>query len=102
MIPEIPDGPTEASTERDGAFSYSSEWHAFTVGFGVGVAAVFPSKRLRRFVWDVTGLSSDSRTGALKEARKESWYALGGMVFGMAYGVALAAFTVWAIGGVLT
>lgn len=85
---ELPDGPTEESTERDGAFSYAGEVHAFVIGFGVGVAAVTPVPQVRRFVWELVGLDVEhTRTDAMLEAKSESWYALGGMYFGMFWAV---------------
>lgn len=88
-MPELPDGPTEESTERDGAFSYAGEWHAFAIGFAVGIASVTPVKRQRQFVWRTIGIDADTATDAMREARKESWYAVGGMALGMMWGVLL-------------
>jgi len=34
---DLPDGPTERSTERDGFLSYAAEWHAFSLGFYHGL-----------------------------------------------------------------
>lgn len=85
-----PDGKNESDTERDGAFSYSGEWHAFSIGVAVGFAAVFPAPKLKGFVFNVAGLSGTSRSQAIKEAKSESWYALGGVMFGAVIAVGIA------------
>ena len=82
-----PDAPTEQASGHDGAFSYASETHAFAVGFGVGFASVMPVPRLKRFVFGVVGLGDETRSKAMREARKESWYALGGVAFGALAGL---------------
>ena len=86
-----PDAPTEQASGHDGAFSYASETHAFAVGFGVGFASVMPVPRLKRFVFGVVGLGDETRSKAMREARKESWYALGAVIAGALFGVALQA-----------
>ena len=80
----------ESDSKNDGAFSYSGEWHSFAVGAGVGFASVMPVPKLKRFVFDhVLGLDAEApRTAALKEARREGWYALGGVLFGAVLAVA--------------
>lgn len=88
----LPDGPTEDSTDRDGAFSYAGEWHAFFTGVGVGMAAVVPSKKFKRFVWyalSIDTLRDDEVevSDAMAEARSEGWYAMGGVVFGVVLGL---------------
>lgn len=34
---------TESSTDRDGAFSYHAETHAFAVGYADGIASISPT-----------------------------------------------------------
>ena len=84
-MPELPDAGSEDETERDGAFSYASEWHAFFLGIGIGMATVMPVPYFRRFVWLATGLAETDpgRTEAIREIQKESWYAVGGAVLGI-------------------
>lgn len=83
-------GASESDTDYDGPFSYSGEWHAFTLGLGVGFASVMPVPKLRQFVFRTVGLGDDqTRTGAIAEARRESWYALGGVVLGAGFGLAV-------------
>lgn len=102
MIPDwIKDAgaKTEADSERDGAFSYSSEVHAFVIAMAVGFVTVFPSSRLRRFVYEATGLDGDwSRSKAMKEVKKESWYALGGMMLGVGSAIVAIAAVVALLG----
>ena len=87
-----PDAPTESDSEYDGFGSYSSEWHAMGIGFAVGFASVMPIPRLKRFVFGVVGLKGETtRSKAMREARKESWYALGAVIAGALFGVALQA-----------
>lgn len=94
---------TEAQSARDGAFSYSGEWHAFSIGFAVGTAEVMASKRLTRFVYGIIGIkhTGDAEriqtTKVFREARREGWYALGGVFVGMLWGL-----TAQAIGLYLT
>lgn len=96
-------GPSEDATPRDGAFSYSGEWHAFFIGAGVGFAAVMPSARLREFVFRVVGFDGTglSRTAAVREAKDESWYALGGVVVGAMLGLACLVGLLYSAGAAL-
>jgi uncharacterized protein YfaA (DUF2138 family) len=89
--PSLPDDPTGADSDRDGAFSYAGEWHAFTIGAGVGVATALPSTTAARFLYSVIGIRADSRTDAMREAKAESWYAVGGLMVGLLLGMALYA-----------
>jgi hypothetical protein len=82
-----PDAPTESDSEYDGFASYSSEWHAMGIGFAVGFASVMPVPRLKRFVFGVVGLGDETRSKAMREARKESWYALGAVIAGALFGL---------------
>lgn len=36
----LPDGKTEADTERDGFLSYAAEWHSFVHGFYAGLRTI--------------------------------------------------------------
>lgn len=90
MSIELPDGATEEETARDGAFSYATEWHAFTLGVAIGVAMIIPSRRLNQFVWYAVGfetIDEKTRSDALRQVRQESWYALGGVVCGVQLGL---------------
>lgn len=88
----LPDGATEGDTDRDGVLSYAGEWHALEVGFAVGFASVVPYPKLKRFVFAIVGLGADmTRTQAFKEAKRESWYALTGVVLGAVVGLAFQA-----------
>lgn len=80
-------GASESDTDYDGPFSYSGEWHAFTLGLGIGFASVMPVPKLKAFVFRTVGLKTDTRTGAIAEARRESWYALGGVILGAGFGL---------------
>lgn len=93
---ELPDGPTEASTDRDGAFSYATEWHAFAVGLAIGYVAVLPAPRLARTVYAILGIEQPTRSKAMAEAKAESWYAAGGVVAGGLLGVVTVLALAWA------
>jgi len=80
----------EAATARDGAFSTYTEIHAFVIGVALGVAAVLPVPAVRRSVNALAGLGPQcKRTGAIREAAAESWYALGGILLGLGLGLVL-------------
>jgi len=93
---ELPDGPTEESTERDGLLSYAGEWHALLVGAGAGLAAAVTG------TWVLVGVVATAALGlevsrvmgttpkagkALGEVRREPWYALGGVLLGTGAGL---------------
>lgn len=91
---------TESDTARDGLLSYRSEWHALTLGVAIGLAMLVPSANLRRVVWYAIGietLEAEKRSKALREIRKESWYALGGVVLGVLLGVVLVYVALWIV-----
>lgn len=92
---ELPDEPTESETDRDGAFSYATEVHAFTVGYAAGLVAVLPVPRLARLTYQILQVEHPSRSGAIAEARAESWYALGGIALGVLSGVAILGAAAW-------
>lgn len=94
----LPDGPTEASTSRDGVLSYAGEWHALVIGAGAGLAAAATGTWVLVVV--VAGASlglevarrspSTVEKGTLPwvgEVRKEPWYALGGLLAGVPIGL---------------
>jgi hypothetical protein len=82
------DAEKESDSEYDGFLSYSSEWHALSIGYAIGFASVMPVPGLKRFVFRlVFGTGEVSRTQAIKEAKKESWYALGGIPLGAILGI---------------
>jgi hypothetical protein len=87
VLDDLPDASSESETARNGAFSYATEFHAFAIGVLVGFAAVLPSRRLRRFAWDVVGIEGDARSDALREAKAKSWYAAGGVLVGALVGL---------------
>lgn len=85
-----PDAATEEESSYDGAFSYASEFHAFFIGLAVGLTSVLAVPKAKQFTYDLVGLGSEKkRSTAMQEARKESWYALGGMILGMGLGFAV-------------
>lgn len=87
-----PDAPTEGDTERNGAFSYAGEFHAFAIGAFAGLAAALSygtalqPAGLAAFLGVVAvalGLSKSERfrnSLAVGEVEKEPWYAAGGAV----------------------
>lgn len=66
-----PDAPTEEDSERDGAFSYAAEWHAFTIGFYRGLTTYKP--------WSD---DYDEIAEQFDDVAKEPWYYKGGYIFG--------------------
>lgn len=74
--------PSESSTGRDGAFSYSGEVHAFGLGAGVGVAS--SPKLTLLFIGGVLRGSKEkfSRDPHLKDAIDEPAYSLAGYFMG--------------------
>lgn len=95
---DLPDGPTEDSTSRDGLLSYAGEWHALVIGLGTGLAAgatgtwmlavVVATAALGLEVAKVAG-QTPTAGKALGEVRREPWYALGGLSLGAVAGVLL-------------
>lgn len=82
---------TEDATDRDGAFSYKSETHSFAVGMGLGVAAAATGRT--RLIGVVVGLAVYGSAGETKldatiaqDVRRESPYALAGLVVGVLIG----------------
>lgn len=96
----LPDHARESDSDYNGAFSYAGEWHAFSIGLAVGLTAVLPIPRAQKFVNSVLELEAETRSGALREARDESWYALGGMVVGILAGL-VAYLYLLSLGGIL-
>lgn len=76
----------EDSTERNGFLSYSGEWHALTVGFGMGYYAPFELQSA--FVGSVFARNREQiknkfkNSGHMKDARKEPAYTVGGLFVG--------------------
>lgn len=94
---EIPDGKTEADTERDGLLSYAGEWHALILGIGAG--ATYSPTLVGMFLAYVFGkchllgiLSPGStgekcplkETGHMEDAAKEPGYSIAGVLLGLA------------------
>lgn len=78
---------TEEETERDGFLSYSGEWHALTIGFGMGFYA--PWELQTAFVGAVIARNKQqiqnhqfNQSGHMKDAKKEPAYTIGGLVVG--------------------
>jgi|GEM_PF-3270785 len=84
--------PSESESERDGLLSYAVEWHALILGLAVGLAAGLTQR------WELVGiavaivLGVRGAPGRLSQLRREPWYALGGVVIGVALSVPAAAF----------
>jgi len=85
--------PTEADTNRDGAFSYKSETHAAGLGIAAGFASTaHGDTRLLGVVYAaaVYGKSQEAngqRRRLWQDVRKEPHYAVGGVVTGSILGV---------------
>lgn len=75
---ELPDGSTEDATERDGAFSYAGEWHAFTIGVYRGLVTYKP--------WSD---DFDEVAAEYDDVDAEPWYYKGGYVVGTLVQVAV-------------
>lgn len=65
----LPDEPNEEDTERDGAFSYAGEWHAFTIGVYRGLTTLRP--------WE-----DEVPDEEYQDVADEPWYYRGGFVLG--------------------
>ena len=80
---ELPDGPTEESTERDGVLSYSKEWHALALGV-LAVLADRGRDPLAAVAFVATvALGLQVAQGPVSQAASEPWYALAGLVLGL-------------------
>lgn len=78
---EIPDG-TEDETERDGVLSSKAEVHSFVLGLVAGMTGHIEIIAL--FVAFVMGTADSLRkTSHLRDAAKESAYAVGGVFLGV-------------------
>jgi len=95
MTPELPDGPTEESTDRDGVLSYAKEWHALFIGLGAGLAAATTGRyELLALVATIAlgiGGASEASAPVAKNVKKEPWYALAGLLIGAILGHAITA-----------
>lgn len=84
--------PTEADTERNGAFSYKSETHAAGLGIAAGFASTAHGEtKLLSLVYGAAIYgkvqeSSGQRRRLWQDIRKEPHYALGGVVTGAVLG----------------
>lgn len=75
--------PSESDSTRDGLLSYSSEWHALTVGLAVGLVAGLSGSWQLAVVAVAITLGLRAAPGPLGQLRHEPWYALGGVVIGL-------------------
>jgi len=83
----------EASSERDGAFSYHAETHAFALGAGIGAAA--PVTGNWRLIGGLVSLATALNRGPTlfdgkiaADIKQEPHYAFGGLLFGLVIGLA--------------
>jgi hypothetical protein len=92
----------ETGTDYNGALSYAGEFHALALGLAVGFASIASgapqvaagvvlatlglrgSARFSRALSKI-GKKKENST-ALGEMRREPWYAVGGVIIGMAFG----------------
>jgi len=82
------DAEHERDSQRDGAFSYSKENHAFVLGLGAGLLTGLTGRRDLAVVVAAVALGVRAApTGRLKQLRKEPWYALGGLILGFLAGL---------------
>lgn len=84
---ELPDGATEADTERNGVLSYAGEWHALLLGIGAGLVVAMTGR------WEFAALVvavalgvQAAPTPRLRELTSEPWCAIGGLLIGMVIG----------------
>lgn len=84
----IPDGATEADTERDGLLSYAKEWHALIIGLGIGITLGLAGIALTTSVaLGLLGLDkARQKLGrkAVINLKAEPWYGIGGSIIGTA------------------
>lgn len=86
----LPDGPTEASTERNGVLSYAAEWHALEVGAFAGVAYGVTGREEIAGVVAATAFGvREARTGHMRDAKKEVGYTATGFIAGVGLGTLL-------------
>lgn len=100
---ELPDGATEADTERDGFLLYAGEWHALVLGGGAGLAAGATGN------WQLAVVVASAAFGvgaavrskgtvenpslpAIGEVKQEPWYACAGLLVGTVVGALLGRF----------
>lgn len=109
---EIPDpsAPSEEDTEYDGFLSYAAEWHALTIGMGVGLTAallfalgfvdlavlittaiVFTALGMELEDYVLTK-KLDLDRKVVRDVSKEPWYAIGGVIIGWIGGVLISLF----------
>lgn len=93
MIDEM-DAPTEDESERNGFLSYAGEWHAATIGIGVGLAAALHGRPefLAVLVATTLGLAGADRLKGrrtARELRREPWYGIGASLLAYVVGVAI-------------
>lgn len=84
------DAAYEEDSERDGAFSYAAEWHAFSIGFYEGL------KDFKAF----DGLDAQAQQN--KDVKAEPHYARGGYVVGSFLRVAIYLLLGYSAAGVLS
>jgi len=92
-------GGTESDTDYNGVFSYAGEWHAFLIGIGAGIVAVYTNQPLVGVgvigvALGVKGIGKlagplDGKN-VVHEIKREPWYAIGGTLLG------------WTVAGVYT
>lgn len=94
----LPDAPTEAGTTRDGFLSYAGEWHALALGLAAGImfgveGDVDHAVGLVGVALGGKGIEgAKSRIGnskAASEISSEPWYAAGGVLVGLVFGLGL-------------
>lgn len=76
---------SEAGWSYNGALSTRSEWHALILGIGAGLATTLSGSPWPAVV--VLGMALGAFVlphPKLRELRREPWYAVGGVVFGLA------------------
>lgn len=80
-------------TDADGILGSRREWNALLIGIAIGFVSLTPVPKTREFVYHVVGLLDEdgnvrSRSMAVKEARRESVYAAGGIALGAVLAIA--------------
>jgi hypothetical protein len=102
MIDELPIGLTEDDTKYDGPFSHYGEWHAASIGLGIGVSIILATRigpaavsivsavGLRLVVYAITGKRAmvgerviDLPDRVCAQIRDEPHYLTGGIVVGV-------------------
>ena len=86
------DAPTEDESPRDGLLSYAGEWHSAVIGVATGLVSGLTGVFAFASFLVGAALTESYLAGnprALREVRREPWYALGGLVAGLLVGFAL-------------